>query len=261
MFLALCGLFSLHALAAPPKPASKKAPVKKPSAKSKVKKLAARIVHRPAPKPAPPSAEIPTVVELSSVWQGCLESQDVPKLATSFGMEPTRLATQLEEMGSSENEGGCIAYAAATGGDAGVASVIFQHTDPGGESRALAFHKTPDGIITTPGVCDCRESAGRVLNLPAREFLAAIDAASPPVPPNIRWQLNILIPRMISGSTTKEDYRQGVCGVRGRGGSLEPGTRIRAANGPGAGRQLYRARGGRPLWQRGTGPAGIDRDR
>jgi hypothetical protein len=144
------------------------------------------------------------VVESASVWRGCLESQDLPKLASSLGMEPVRLSAMLEEMGSSATQGGgCTAYVAATGGEAGVASVIFRQTQPGGESRTIAFHKTPDGIIATPGVCDCRESTRRVLSLPAQEFSASLNSVSEPVPENVRWQLNILVPRMIEGLGAK----------------------------------------------------------
>jgi len=115
-------------------------------------------------------------------------------------MEPDGLAAQLEDMGAPmSQDGGCIAFVAATGGDAGVASVIFRRTEPGGEARTLAFHRTPDGITTTPGVCDCRESTRRVLNLSAREFTASINSVSEPIPGNIRWQLEILVPRMIAG--------------------------------------------------------------
>ncbi len=77
--------------------------------------------------------------------------------------------------------------------------MIFRRTDPGGGLRTLAFQKTPDGIVTTPAVCDCRESTQRVLNMPAREFTASINPASPEIPLNVRWQLNILVPRMIGG--------------------------------------------------------------
>jgi murein DD-endopeptidase MepM/ murein hydrolase activator NlpD len=76
--------------------------------------------------------------------------------------------------------------------------VIFRHTEPSGESRTLAFHKTPEGIITTPGVCDCRESRRRVLSLPARNFTDSINSVSASIPSNVRWQLDILVPRMIS---------------------------------------------------------------
>ncbi len=115
-------------------------------------------------------------------------------------MEPTRLASQLEETGSSPGQGsGCIAYVAATGGEAGVASVIFRYTEPGGEPRTLAFHKTPDGVVETPGVCDCRESTWRILSLPAQEFPASMNSASDSIPDSVRWQLNILVPRMIAG--------------------------------------------------------------
>jgi murein DD-endopeptidase MepM/ murein hydrolase activator NlpD len=114
-------------------------------------------------------------------------------------MEQTRLAAQLEEKGLVAGQGGgCIAYVAATGGEAGVASVIFQHTEPGGESSTLAFHKTPDGVITTPGVCDCRESTRRVLSLPAREFTAALNSDSASIPSSMRWQLDILVPQMVA---------------------------------------------------------------
>ncbi len=88
---------------------------------------------------------------------------------------------------------------AATGGDAGAASVIFQRSESGGESHTLAFQKTPDGIVTTPAVCDCRESTRRVLSLPAQEFTAPMNPASASIPSNIRWQLDILVPKMIAG--------------------------------------------------------------
>jgi murein DD-endopeptidase MepM/ murein hydrolase activator NlpD len=161
-------------------------------------------VRKPAAKPLPPPADIPAVVESASVWRGCLESRDLPKLASRLGMEPTRLAAQLEEIGPSASQGGgCIQYVAATGGEAGVASVIFRQTEPGGESRTLAFHKTLDGITTTPGVCDCRESTRRVLSLPAGEFTASGNSVSASIPLNVRWQLDILVPRMMGGVSAK----------------------------------------------------------
>jgi murein DD-endopeptidase MepM/ murein hydrolase activator NlpD len=144
------------------------------------------------------------VMESASVWRGCLEEQDFPKLASSLGMEPARLSALLEDMSSAASQDGdCIAYVAATGGDGGVASVIFRHVGASGESSTLAVQKTPDGIVTTPGVCDCRESTSRVLSLPAREFTASINPASPSIPLNVRWQLNILVPRMIAGLSAK----------------------------------------------------------
>jgi murein DD-endopeptidase MepM/ murein hydrolase activator NlpD len=139
-------------------------------------------------------------LESASVWRGCLESKDLPKLASSLSIEPARLAAQLGDLGSPASQGGgCIAYMAATGGDAGAASVIFQRSESGGESHTLAFQKTPDGIVTTPAVCDCRESTRRVLSLPAQEFTAPMNPASASIPSNIRWQLDILVPKMIAG--------------------------------------------------------------
>jgi murein DD-endopeptidase MepM/ murein hydrolase activator NlpD len=209
-FLALCVAASApHALAAPATPKSKRASSKTSAKssvkKSSVKKSTARTVRTPKPKappkPPPPPADIPAVVESASVWRGWLESQDLPKLASSFRIEQTQLTSLLEEQGLLG--GGGVAYVAATGGEAGVASAIFQLTEPGGEARTLAFHKTPDGIIVTPGACDCRGSTRRVLNLPAREFTESLNASSLSIPSNVRWQLDILVPQMIGGLSAK----------------------------------------------------------
>jgi murein DD-endopeptidase MepM/ murein hydrolase activator NlpD len=198
--LALCvAASSPHAFAASTTPASSTS-----VGKSSIKKPRARTLRKQARKPPPPPADIPMVMESASVWRGCLESQDLPKLASSLGIEPTRLVELLAEMGSSASQGGdCIAYVAATGGEAGAASVIFRRTEPSGEWQTFAFHKTPDGIITTPGVCDCRESTRRVLSLPAREFTASMNSFSASIPSNVRWQLDILVPRMIGGLSVK----------------------------------------------------------
>ncbi len=174
-------------------------------AKRHTKKPAAHARRKTFHKPAPIPADIPEVAQRASVWRGCLESQDLPKLASSLGMEESRLGGLLEELGTPLSEGGgCLAYVAATGGEAGVASVIFRQTDPAGDARTLAFHKTADGIITTPAVCDCRESTHRVLDLPAQEFSASIDAVAPSIPANVRWELGILVPRMIEGVPAKK---------------------------------------------------------
>jgi len=175
----------------------------KPAGKSSNKKPAARTTRKAAPKPPPPAADIPTVVEAASISQGCLESQDVPKLASSLGMEPTQFAALLEEKGSSPSESsGCLAYVAATGGEAGVASVIFRQTEASGESRTVAFQKTAEGIVTTDGPCDCHESKRRVLSLPARNFADSINSAES-IPTNVRWQLNILVPKMMGELSAK----------------------------------------------------------
>ena len=188
---ALCGASSPQSTSAPSKPATKKVAKK-------------RVARKPVRKPAPPSAEIPMVAESASIWRGCLESHDLPKLATSLGMEPTRLAAQLEELGSPASQSsGCIAYVAATGGEAGAASVIFRVPEPGGEARTLAFQKTADGVIATPGVCDCREATRRVVSMPAQDYAASINADSLSLPENVRWQLNILVPRMMTGLSAK----------------------------------------------------------
>ena len=139
-------------------------------------------------------------------------------------MEPARLASLVDDMASPASQsGGCTAYVAATGGDAGVASVIFRHTGPGGESRTLALHKTPDGVVTTPAVCDCRASTRRVLSLAAREFTGPIDPASASIPSSIRWQLDILVPRMLGKlSTERTTEKESGSGVGPEAGESEP---------------------------------------
>ncbi len=202
VFLASLLTLGVAASSAAPTTVSKPA-ASKPAAKSSVKKLKARTARKPVGKPLPPPADIPAVVESASVWRGCLESRDLPKLASSFAIEQSRLAALMEEKGLSTSEsGGCIPYVAATGGEAGVASAVFLQTEPTGESRTLAFHKTPDAIIVTPGVCDCQESTRRVLSLPAREFADSINSDSAAIPANVRWQLNIVVPHMIGGIHT-----------------------------------------------------------
>ncbi len=201
--LCLLALSSPYAFATQPTSTTPKSSRKS----SKKKKHTVQSVRKRPQKPAPPAAEIPTVVESASVWRGCLESQDLPKLASSLGMEPAELASQLaEESSSATQSGGCLAYVAATGGEAGAASVTFRFTEPGGESRTVAFQKTQGGVIATPGVCDCRESTHRVLNLPAQEVTASINSES--IPSNLRWQLGILVPRMIAGLSAKRTIQR-----------------------------------------------------
>jgi murein DD-endopeptidase MepM/ murein hydrolase activator NlpD len=119
-------------------------------------------------------------------------------------MEPAQLAERLEEAGPSQSQdGGCLAYVAATGGEAGVASVVFRYSEPSGEWGTLAFQKTQDGIITTRGVCDCRDAKRRVLSLSAQEFAASVNSVSASIPSNVRWQLDILVPRMIGEAAAK----------------------------------------------------------
>ncbi len=127
-----------------------------------------------------------------------MEPQGLPKLASSLGMEQAQLIALLEEKGLPVTQaGGCVAFVAATGGEAGVASAVFQYSEPTGESHTFAFHKTGDETIVTPGVCDCRESAHRVLSLPAADFTASVDAPSAPIAANLRWQLDVLVPHML----------------------------------------------------------------
>ncbi len=145
-------------------------------------------------------------MESASIWRGCLEPQGLPKLASSLGMEPVQFAAVLEEKGLPVNQaGGCVPYVAATGGEAGVASAVFQYSEPTGESHTFAFHKNGDETIVTPGVCDCRDSAHRVVTLPAADFTSSIDSPSASIAPNLRWQLDILVPHMLKAEAARNE--------------------------------------------------------
>jgi murein DD-endopeptidase MepM/ murein hydrolase activator NlpD len=200
--LAICGTASLPFVSA--QTPSTTTPTKS-STKAKAKKTTTRkpVVRKPPPPP-PPAAEIPSVMESASVWRGCLESRDLPKIAASLGIEQARLSTLLEEKElSSAQRNGCVAYVAASGGESGAASAIFRSTEPGGSVRSLAFHKTADGIIATPAVYDPHEFAQRELKLAAGEFSQPGDNVSVSLPSNIRWQLDILVPSMVGTVSAK----------------------------------------------------------
>ncbi len=191
------------ALAAPTtpaaKPASSKVRKKTSAKKSKPRVTRTKNVKKTTAVPRKPAADIPAVTETSSVWRGCAESQDLPMLASGLVMDETRLASLLEEedvlsSGSSE----CVPYVAATGGEGGVASAIFQRTEPkAGESPVLAVRKTADGVTASPGECDCPEPTRRVLSIPAKAIADLPDQAMPSIPSSVRWQLGILVPQMI----------------------------------------------------------------
>lgn len=192
--MALCAAASPSYALETPTPASPP----KSGVKGSRKKPRSRTVRKTARKPPPPPADIPAVVELASVWQGCLDAQDLPKLASKLGAETDRIAALLEEMGPSpDRDGACIPYVAATGGDAGVASVIFRYSEASGEAHTLEFQKTPDKVITKHGVCDSREVKRRVLSLPAREFMESSGSISMSIPSNVLWELDIVVPSMV----------------------------------------------------------------
>jgi murein DD-endopeptidase MepM/ murein hydrolase activator NlpD len=203
--LAFCAVLAAQTNTPASSPSTGKTATPKAKAKSKAK---ARVTRKP--KPLPPPAEIPAVVESASIWRGCLEPQGLPKLASGLGMEQTQLTAMLEEKGLPVNQdGGCIAYVAATGGEAGVASAVFQYSEPTGESRTVAFHKTGDETIVTPAVCDCGDTAHRVLTMPAGEIPSSIA-------PNLSWQLGILVPHMLKDESSEASLNYTVRAVVGR---------------------------------------------
>ena len=179
----------------------------KKGAQTKVKKVRPTTAARKKAKTAPappmkPPADIPAVTETASVWQGCLEPRDLPVLASRLEMEESRLGGLLAEEGLLAGDGKCIPYAAATGGEGGVASATFHRAEPEiGRPPIIALRKTADGITVTPGACDCPEPIRRVLALPAGDITDPSDEAMALIPRDVRWQLEIVVPQMIAGLT------------------------------------------------------------
>lgn len=204
----LAGAVSLLLLAAPmsyvhaaskkvkPAAAAEKKPKKIKASRKKNGKVAAL--------PARPPADLPEVTEASSVWQGCLDPSGVPGLASKLAIEETRLGSLLTDLDvlpqrQSEPQSECVPYMAAIGGEGGAASATFQRTEPtDGNPPAVSIHKSADGVVATPGVCDCPEPSRRVLTVAVADMNEPSHPVMSSIPPNIRWQLDILVPRMIA---------------------------------------------------------------
>ncbi len=196
----------LHAAAKNAKPAavSEKKPKKVKATRKKNGKMATL--------PARPPADLPEVTEAASVWQGCLDSSGVPGLAAKLAIEETQLGSLLTDLDvlpqrQSEPQSECVPYMAATGGEGGAASATFQRTEPAaGQPPAVAIHKNADGVVATPGACDCPETSRRVLTIPARDMNEPPQQVLSSIPPNIRWQLDTLVPRMIAKLAQGNDW-------------------------------------------------------
>ncbi len=200
LVLWLAVLFQCAHAATPPT-TNKDAPAKKkilPKAK-KVKPVATRKKAKPAPAPTKPAADIPMVTEAASVWQGCLESPGLPGLASKLGMDESRLGGMLSEEGLLAGDGGkCVPYVAGTGGEGGVASAMFQRPEGDNGGSIVAVRKTADGVTVTPGACDCPEPIRRVLVVPSGDLNDSSNEVLALLPRNVRWQLDILVPHMLS---------------------------------------------------------------
>src|SRR5579871_652647 len=157
-------------------------PPKKPKPAAKPRKPS-RTPKRPVP--SKPRADIPQANQTASVWRGCLDSQDVPKLATGLGVDESRLEPLLEEQGVLAPRATCVPYVAATGGAGGTATAVFQRPEPGpDESPIVDLRKTADGITVTPGACDCPEPARRIFEYPVFQLLDRRDAIFASAPPS-----------------------------------------------------------------------------
>ena len=148
-----------------------------------------------------PAADIPTVAEAASVRRGCLESHDLQMLASALVVNESHLESLLEEQGLLPNvEGECVPYVAATGGKDGVSSATFQRSEPGdGEPLIFAVRKTSEGVTVAPVAGNPPDLNRRVLTLPALSITDPQNDLTLSIPSNIRWQLGILVPQMMSG--------------------------------------------------------------
>jgi hypothetical protein len=194
---------SQPALAAPilPNPqqasSSKPAPVKTKKSKPRT---ARKMARRIPPVPAKPPADIPAVAEAAALRRGCLEFHDLQMLASTLVVNESRLASLLEEKGLLPSvEGECVPYVAATGGKGGVSSAIFERSEPGyGEPLILALRKTSEGVTVAPVAGNPSDLNRRVLTLPALSITDPQNDLTLSIPNNIRWQLGILVPQMMS---------------------------------------------------------------
>ena len=189
------------AVTPPPQRASQKLRAQPKVSPPKAKKSQPTATRKKTAPPVPmkPPALIPVVTEPASVWQGCLEHNDLPLLASRLGINETRLGSLLADEGLFGSDGAkCIPYVAATGGEGGVASATFQRTEPkAGSSPILALRKTADEVTLTPGACDCPEPVRRVLTAPVRDAANLSKDVIVGLPQNVRWQLDVLVPQMI----------------------------------------------------------------
>ena len=163
-------------------------------------RTARKKARRTPPLPAKPPADIPAVAEAASVRRGCLESHDLHMLASALVVNESRLASLLEEEGLLPSvEGECVPYVAATGGKGGVSSATFQRSEPGeGEQLILAVRKTSEGVTVAPVAGHPPDLNRRVLTLPALSVTDPRNDLTLSIPSNIRWQLDILVPQMMS---------------------------------------------------------------
>jgi murein DD-endopeptidase MepM/ murein hydrolase activator NlpD len=122
-------------------------------------------------------------------------------LASRLGMDEKRLWGLLTEEGLPvSDDGECIPYVAATGGEGGAASATFQRMEPeNGKPPIVAVRKTEDGVTVTPGACDCPEPIRRVLTVPSRDITDLSNEVMASTSRDVLWQLEIVVPQMIAG--------------------------------------------------------------
>ena len=174
-------------------PVAKKSNKRKTASRKKTAKAA-------LPVPSRPPADLPEVTEPASVWGGCLAPSALGELASKLKIEETRLGSvlsDLEVLPQPQSE--CVPYMAATGGEGGAASATFQPAEtPESRPPAVSIHKSADGVVAVPGACDCPEMRRRVFTLPASRMNESPNEAMASLPPNVLWQLQILVPRMVA---------------------------------------------------------------
>ena len=96
-------------------------------------------------------------------------------------------------------EGECVPYVAATGGKGGVSSAIFERSDSGdGERLIFEVRRTSEGLTAPPVAGNSPDLNRRVLTLPALSVTGPQNDLMLSIPSNIRWQLGVLVPQMMS---------------------------------------------------------------
>lgn len=166
------------------------------------------------PAPSKPPADIPAVTEAASVWQGCLEPENLPLLASKLRMDQSRLEELLAEqhlMPGATKE--CTPYAAATGGEGGAASATFERAQSGAASM-VAVRRVSDEVTVTPGACECGDSDRRVLTLSPRDMADRSNDALTAIPKEVRWQLDIVVPKMLAHVASEDGLTVGDLNAR-----------------------------------------------
>jgi murein DD-endopeptidase MepM/ murein hydrolase activator NlpD len=222
-FIAACLVLAGFAVFAktPSKPASKKPVVKPvvPVRKAPVKKAAVKKapVRRAAAK-STPAKKAPVVrrtangnvvnrvatVEPAALWHGCVDSSEIPSLASRIHVPEEHLQSVLHERAMLP-EGSCLPFVGLTGGEGGAATVVLKSSAPANEA-VLVVSRTNSGIATIGHSSAPPKAEHRTLTFAAHELFLQQDT----LPESIYWQLKILVPRLLQGADSSATVRASI---------------------------------------------------